>query len=86
MALGLFSDCPCVAQLKPGVKPREHLCRDLKMVVHRRFPSNLTEPERIHQEEWDKLPKSMSANLVETYPRIHRAIIAAKEASTKHRN
>ncbi|KAF7665750.1 hypothetical protein LDENG_00132460 [Lucifuga dentata] len=27
----------------PGLNPIEHLWRDLKMAIHRRFPSNLTE-------------------------------------------
>ncbi|KAF7667013.1 hypothetical protein LDENG_00083240, partial [Lucifuga dentata] len=37
----------------PDLNPIEYLWRDLKMAVHRRFPSNLTEPERICQEEWE---------------------------------
>ncbi|KAF7657589.1 hypothetical protein LDENG_00025030 [Lucifuga dentata] len=54
------------------------------MAVHRCFPSNLTELERIFQEEWDKLPKSRCAKLVETDPRRFAAVIAAKWASTKY--
>lgn len=34
--------------------------------------------ERICQEEWDKLPKSSCAKLVETYPRRLGAVTAAK--------
>ncbi|KAF7656590.1 hypothetical protein LDENG_00038290 [Lucifuga dentata] len=51
------------------------------MAVHRHFPSNQMELERICQEEWDKLPKSKCAKLVETYPRRLAAVIAAKRAS-----
>ncbi|CAJ0959003.1 unnamed protein product [Ranitomeya imitator] len=36
----------------------EHLWRDLKMAVHQRSPSNLTELERICKEEWQRIPKS----------------------------
>ncbi|XDV46981.1 hypothetical protein PO909_016757 [Leuciscus waleckii] len=38
--------------------PIEHLRRDLKMAVHQRLPSNLTELERICKEEWQRIPKS----------------------------
>ena len=38
-----FSDCLWLVQPKPRL---EHLCRDLKMAVHRWFPSNLTWLER----------------------------------------
>ncbi|KAF7656322.1 hypothetical protein LDENG_00042630, partial [Lucifuga dentata] len=31
----------------PDLNPTEHLWRDLKMAVHRCFPSNMMEPERI---------------------------------------
>lgn len=36
------------------------------MTVHRSFPSNLKELERICQEEWDKLAKSRRVKTVET--------------------
>ncbi len=35
----------------PDLNPIEHLWRDLKMAVHQRLPSNLTELERICKEE-----------------------------------
>uniref|UniRef100_A0A8C4T4L8 Tc1-like transposase DDE domain-containing protein n=1 Tax=Erpetoichthys calabaricus TaxID=27687 RepID=A0A8C4T4L8_ERPCA len=35
----------------PDLNPIEHLWRDLKMAVHRRFPSNLMELERCCKEE-----------------------------------
>jgi transposase len=66
------------------LNPIEHLWRYLKIVVHRRSPSNLTELERSCREEWEKLPKYRCAKLVASYPRIFKAVIAAKAASTKH--
>uniref|UniRef100_A0AAY5KAJ7 Tc1-like transposase DDE domain-containing protein n=1 Tax=Esox lucius TaxID=8010 RepID=A0AAY5KAJ7_ESOLU len=43
------------------INPIELLCGDLKIAVHRRSTSNLTEVERICKKEWEKLPKSRSA-------------------------
>uniref|UniRef100_A0A9J7ZYW6 Tc1-like transposase DDE domain-containing protein n=1 Tax=Cyprinus carpio carpio TaxID=630221 RepID=A0A9J7ZYW6_CYPCA len=42
----------------PDLNPIEHLWRDLKMAVHQRLPSNLTELERICKEEWQRISKS----------------------------
>ncbi|CAM4732966.1 unnamed protein product [Leuciscus chuanchicus] len=42
----------------PDLNPIEHLWRDMKMAVHQRLPSNLTELERICKEEWQRIPKS----------------------------
>ena len=48
----------------PDLNPIEHLWRDLKIAVHRRSPSNLTELERICREEWEKLPKYRCASII----------------------
>ncbi|KAF7651789.1 hypothetical protein LDENG_00105310, partial [Lucifuga dentata] len=40
----------------PDLNPTEHLWRDLKMAVHRRFPSNLTEFERICRKDGINCP------------------------------
>jgi hypothetical protein len=56
----------------------------LKIAVHDRSPSNLTELERICREEWEKLTKYRCAKLVASYPRRLKAVIAAKGASTKY--
>ncbi len=48
----------------PDLNPIEHLWRDLKMAVHQRLPSNLTELERIRKEEWQRIPKSRCEKLV----------------------
>ena len=68
----------------PDLNPIEHLWRDLKMAAHRRFPSNLMEPERCCKEEWAKLPKDRCAKLVASYSKRLEAVIAAKGASTKY--
>ncbi|CAB1443026.1 unnamed protein product [Pleuronectes platessa] len=56
---------------------------DLKIAVHRRSPSNLTELHLFCQEEWTNLSISRCAKLVETYPKRLAAVIAAKGGSTK---
>uniref|UniRef100_A0A9J8AGN9 Tc1-like transposase DDE domain-containing protein n=1 Tax=Cyprinus carpio carpio TaxID=630221 RepID=A0A9J8AGN9_CYPCA len=48
----------------PDLNPIEHLWRDLKMAVHQRLPSNLTELERICKEEWQRIPKSRCEKLI----------------------
>ena len=68
----------------PDLNPIEHLWKDLKVAVHRRFPSNFTELERMCKEEWEKLPKSRCAKLVTSYTRRLEAVIAANGASTKY--
>ncbi|KAG2463360.1 TCB1 transposase, partial [Polypterus senegalus] len=67
----------------PDLNSIEHLWRDLKMAVHRRFPSNLMELERCCKEEWAKLAKDRCAKLVASYSKRLEAVIAAKGASTK---
>ena len=66
------------------LNPIEHVWKDLKMAVHRRFPSNLMELERYCKEEWEKLTKNRSAKLVASYSKRLEAVIAAKGASTKY--
>ncbi|KAG2469076.1 TC1A transposase, partial [Polypterus senegalus] len=66
----------------PDLNPIEHLWRDLKMAVHRRFPSNLMELERCCKKEWAKLAKDRCAKLVSSYSKRLEAEIAAKVAST----
>ena len=62
----------------------ENLWKDLKIAVHRPSPSNLTELEQICKEEWEKIPKSRCAKLIQTYPRGLEAVITDKDASTKY--
>ena len=68
----------------PVLNPINHLWRDLKITVQLRFPSNLTELERICREEREKPPKYRCAKLVASYPRRLKAVIAAKGASTRY--
>ncbi|KAG2460510.1 TC1A transposase, partial [Polypterus senegalus] len=68
----------------PDLNPIEHLWRDLKMAVHRRFPSNLMELERFCKEEWAKLAKDRCAKLVASYSKRLEAVIADKGTLTKY--
>ncbi|KAG2461409.1 TCB1 transposase, partial [Polypterus senegalus] len=68
----------------PDLNPIEHLWNDLKMAVHRHFPSNLVELERCCKEEWEKLAKDRCAKLVASYSKRLEAVIAAKGPSTKY--
>ncbi len=68
----------------PDLNPIEHLWRDLKMAVHQRLPSNLTELERICKEEWQRIPKSRCGKLVASFPKRLMAVLNQKGASTKY--
>ena len=68
----------------PDLNLIEHLWRDLKIGVQQRSPSNLTELEKICREEWENLSKYRCAKLVASYPRRLKAVIIAKDASTKY--
>ncbi len=68
----------------PDLNPIEHLWRDLKMAVHQRLPSNLTELERICKEEWQRIPKSRCEKLVASFPKSLMAVLNQKGASTKY--
>ncbi len=59
----------------PDLNPIEHLWRDLKMAVHQRLPSNLTELERICKEEWQMIPKSRCEKLVASFPKRLMAVL-----------
>ncbi len=72
------------AKISPDLNPIEHLWRDLKMAVHQRLPSNLTEVERICKEEWQRIPKSRSEKLVASFPKRLMAVLNQKGASTKY--
>ncbi len=56
----------------------------LKMAVHQRLPSNLTELERICKEEWQRIPKSRCEKLVASFPKTLMAVLNQKGASTKY--
>ena len=61
------------------MNPIEHLWRDLKIAVQQRYPSNLTELERICREECEKHPKYRCTKLVAPYPRRLKVVIAASK-------
>ncbi|KAG2466103.1 TCB1 transposase, partial [Polypterus senegalus] len=81
MTAAMYKD---ILDENPDLNPIEHLWRDLKMAVHRRFPSNLMELDRCCKEEWAKLAKDRCAKLVASYLKRLEAVIAAKGASTKY--
>ncbi len=63
----------------PDLNPIEHLWRDLKMAVHQRLPSNLTELERICKEQWQRIPKSRCEKLVASiFPKKTHGCIKSK--------
>ena len=68
----------------PDLNPTEHLWRDLKMAVHQRSPSSLSELERICKEKWHRIPKSSCEKLVASLPRRLMAVLAQKGAPTQH--
>uniref|UniRef100_A0A9J7XGF6 Transposase n=1 Tax=Cyprinus carpio carpio TaxID=630221 RepID=A0A9J7XGF6_CYPCA len=68
----------------PDLNSTEHLWRDLKMAVHQRLPSNLTELERICKEEWQRIPKSRCEKPVASFPKRLMAVLDQKGASTKY--
>ena len=63
----------------PVLDPIGHLCRDMKMAVHRWSPPNLMELERIYRVERQKIPNP-DAKLVTSCSRRLKAVISAKDA------
>ena len=51
---------------RSDLNPIENLWKDLNVAAHRFSASNLTELEQICKEEWEKLPKSKRAKLIQT--------------------
>ncbi|KAL0148387.1 hypothetical protein M9458_056287 [Cirrhinus mrigala] len=68
----------------PDLNPIEHLWRDLKMAVHQRLPSNLTELEKICKEEWQRIPKSRCEKPAASFPKRLMAVLDQNGASTKY--
>lgn len=66
------------------LNPIENLWNDLKTAVQKWWPSNLTELEQFCKEQWANIAKSRCAKLVETYPNRLKAVIKAKDGSTKY--
>ena len=68
----------------PDLNPIENLWQVLKVAVHKRNPTNLDELEAICQDEWGKIDKSRCKNLITSYSKRLRAVIAAKGGATKY--
>jgi len=49
----------------PDLNPIENRWRELKLCVSQRLPRNLTDLEKICEEEWAKIPPAVCANLME---------------------
>ncbi len=77
-------DCSWMAQPEPWLKPNWASLERPKMAVHQRLPSNLTELERICNEEWQRIPKSRCEKLVASFPKRLMAVLNQKGASTKY--
>ncbi|XDV35461.1 hypothetical protein PO909_005404 [Leuciscus waleckii] len=71
----------------PDLNPIEHLWRDLKMAVHQRLPSNLTELHQLHDaimSIWTKISEECFQHLVESMPRRIKAVLKAKGGPTRY--
>uniref|UniRef100_A0A8C9YEF8 Tc1-like transposase DDE domain-containing protein n=1 Tax=Sander lucioperca TaxID=283035 RepID=A0A8C9YEF8_SANLU len=69
----------------PDLNPIENLWKELKIAVHKRSPSNLTELELFCKEEWwAKIPPAVCANLVKNYRKRLTSVIANKGYCTKY--
>ncbi len=68
----------------PDLNPIENLWRELKVQIAKHQPQNLNDLERICEEEWDKIPPEMCANLVANYKKGLTFVIANKGFATKY--
>lgn len=70
----------------PDLNPIENLWSELGRKVARRdrAPKNSKELVAILQEEWNAIPKDVTAKLVESMPRRLEAVIAAHGGHTKY--
>ncbi len=60
----------------PDLNLIENLWRELKVRVAKHQPQNLNDLERICEEEWDKIPPEMCANLVANYKKRLTSVTA----------
>lgn len=68
----------------PDINPIEHLWKILDDEIRKRHISNKKELKEALKEEWDKIPSSVTANLVNSMPRRLQAVIDAKGNPTKY--
>jgi transposase len=68
----------------PDMNPIEHLRKVLDDAIRKRHISNKNELKQALKEEWDKIPPSVTANLVSSMPRRLQAVIDAKGNPTKY--
>jgi hypothetical protein len=70
----------------PDLNPIEHLWYHLKwqLNAYEHPPAGMHELWEQVQMEWDKIPKEVCRNLIESMPRRIEAVIKAKGAQTKY--
>ena len=70
----------------PDINPIEHLWWDLKrrLAKYETPPSGVEELWECCQVEWEKIPKEVGQNLIESMPRRVQAVIKAKGGYTKY--
>ncbi|KAI5089756.1 complement C3-H1-like precursor [Silurus meridionalis] len=62
----------------PDLNPIRNLWRELKLCFSQRQARNLTDLEKICEEEWAKIPPAVCANLVKNYRKRLTSVIANK--------
>lgn len=70
--------------MSPDLNPIEHLWSYLKKKVRERHPKNLDELARICEEEWNQIPPSVCAKLVDTYNNRLLEVIKSKGHATRY--
>jgi transposase len=70
----------------PDLNPIEHLWAELekRLNSYENHPSSMTALWERVEEEWEKIPKEVCMNLIESMPRRLEAVIRAKGAPTKY--
>ncbi len=66
------------------LNPIENMWRELKVRVVKHQSWNVNDLERICNEEWDKIPPEMCANLAAIYKKRLTSVIAKKDFTTKY--
>lgn len=68
----------------PDLNPIEMLWIDLKLAVHARHPSNITQLKEFCKEEWEKLSPNRCQRLVDSYKKRLIEVISAKGGNTSY--
>lgn len=68
----------------PDLNPIEHLWEHLDRQIHQNPISSLTELKKVIRTEWEKIPASVTKNLVDSMPRRLQAVRESKGFPTKY--